>query len=54
MTNTGFIKGMSIGVVTGAAVGMVLAPRGRNSKKTAGKALRAAGEVLDNITGLWS
>jgi gas vesicle protein len=54
MTKTGFVKGMSIGVVTGAAIGMVFAPRGRNSKRTAGRALKAAGEVIDNITGMWS
>ncbi len=54
MTKTGFVKGMTIGVVTGAALGMVIAPRGKHSKSAAGKALKAAGEVIDNITGIWS
>lgn len=54
MTRTGFVKGMAIGVMTGAAIGMAMAPRGRNSKSAAGKALKAAGEVIDNITGIWS
>jgi gas vesicle protein len=54
MARTGFVKGMAIGVMTGAAIGMVLAPKGKNSKSAAGKALKAAGEVIDNITGIWS
>jgi hypothetical protein len=54
MTRTGFVKGMAIGVMTGAAIGMAMAPRGKNSKSAAGKALKAAGEVIDNITGMWS
>lgn len=54
MTKTGFVKGMAIGVMTGTAIGMVMAPKGRNSKSAAGKALKAAGEVIDNITGMWS
>lgn len=53
MTKTGFVKGMTIGVMTGAALGMVIAPRGKNSRSAAGKALKAAGEVIDNITGIW-
>lgn len=54
MTRTGFIKGMTIGVMAGAAFGVAMAPKGKNSKSAAGKALKAAGEVIDNITGMWS
>ncbi len=54
MTRTGFAKGMAIGVMTGAAIGIAMAPRGKNTKSAAGKALKAAGEVIDNITGIWS
>jgi len=54
MTKTGFVKGMAIGVMTGAAIGMAMVPKGRSSKSAAGKALKAAGEVIDNITGIWS
>ena len=54
MTRNGFAKGMAIGVMAGAAIGMVMAPKGKNSKSAAGKALKAAGEVIDNITGMWS
>ena len=52
--STGFVKGMSIGVITGAALGMIVAPRGKRGKIPAGKALKAAGEVIDSISGLWS
>jgi len=45
---------MSIGVITGAALGMIVAPRGKRGKSPAGKALKAAGEVIDSISGLWS
>lgn len=54
MTRNGFAKGMAIGVMAGAAIGMVMVPKGKNSKSAAGKALKAAGEVIDNITGMWS
>lgn len=54
MTRSGFVKGMAIGVMTGAAIGMAMVPKGRNTKSAAGKALKAAGEVIDNITGIWS
>ncbi len=54
MTRTGFVKGIAIGVMAGTAIGMVMAPKGKNSKSAAGKALKAAGEVIDNITGMWS
>jgi gas vesicle protein len=54
MARTGFVKGMAIGVMAGTAIGMVIAPKGKNSKSAAGKALKAAGEVIDNITGMWS
>lgn len=48
---TGFAKGVTIGIVTGAALGMALAPKGKNSKSAAGKVLKAAGEVVENISG---
>jgi len=51
---TGFIKGVSIGIVTGAALGMIVAPRGKNKKSAVGRALKAAGEIVDNVSGLWS
>jgi gas vesicle protein len=53
-TGSGFAKGIAVGVVAGAALGLVAAPRGRDAKRSAGRFLRAAGEVVENISGLWS
>lgn len=51
---TGFIKGMSVGIVAGAALGMIAAPRGKQKKSAVGRALKAAGDIVDNISGLWN
>ena len=50
MTNMTFIKGMGIGIATGVALGMAMAPKKRSSKNIAGKAIKAFGEVVDTIT----
>ena len=54
MTNSGFIRGMAIGVITGAAIGAAVMPKNRNYKKTTGRFLRTAGEIIENISGLWN
>ena len=51
MNNMDFIKGMSIGVIAGASVGMAIAPKKKNTKTFAGKALKAAGEIVENVSG---
>ena len=55
MTRTGFISGIAIGMAAGAAVGMMVKPKKKHcGKKTAAKALKAAGELVDNISGyMW-
>lgn len=46
-----FAKGMTMGVVTGAALGMVMAPRRKtNMKKAAGKAMKTMGQVMENFS----
>ena len=54
MTHTGFVKGLAIGVITGAAVGMIVTPKSKNAKKATGRFLRTAGEVIENFCGMWS
>ena len=54
MSTKGFVKGMAIGIVTGATVGMVVSPKTKHAKKNAGNFLRAAGEVIENISGMWA
>ena len=49
MQNTSFLKGMGMGLAIGASVGMALAPKRKNTN-VVGKALKAAGELAENIT----
>ncbi len=51
-TNMRFARGMVIGMIAGAAVGAALMPKKRNGKHYAGRALRAAGGVLDQISDI--
>ena len=53
MAHSGFVKGLAIGVVTGAAIGVIVTPKSKNVKKMTGRFLRTAGEVIDNISGMW-
>lgn len=49
--NTRFFRGMVVGVMAGAAMGAAFMPkRKKASKRYVGKALRATGEVLDQIS----
>jgi gas vesicle protein len=50
----GFIKGMAVGVLAGAAIGVAAAPRTKDAKRAAGRFLRSAGEIIENISGLWA
>ncbi len=52
MTRQQFWQGMGIGLMAGAVVGMTLQPRKRNAKMKdkAGKALRAVGDAVENIS----
>lgn len=46
-----FVKGMGLGVLTGAALGAVMAPKKkRNMKKAAGKAMKTMGQVMENLS----
>jgi gas vesicle protein len=44
-----FFKGMGLGIMVGSAVGMAFAPQ-KKHKNVVGKALKAAGELADNIS----
>lgn len=44
-----FIKGMGMGIVVGASIGMAFAPK-KKATNVVGKALKAAGELADNIS----
>jgi gas vesicle protein len=46
-----FLKGMGAGMVVGAALGMVVAPEKRGGKKRLSRMFRAAGDVIEDISG---
>ena len=44
-----FLKGIGMGVAIGASMGMLMAPK-KKVENVVGRALKAAGEIVDNIT----
>ena len=44
-----FAKGVGIGMVTGAALGMVLMPKKRSARTTAGRLIKTAGRILSDV-----
>ena len=53
MANTGFGKGLAIGIMAGAAIGMIATPKSKDAKRKTGRFLRTAGEIIDHISGIW-
>lgn len=55
MTGTGFMRGIAIGAAAGAVIGILAVPKKKYcGKRMVGKALKAAGELVDNISGsIW-
>ena len=49
MDSKSFLKGVGVGMAIGASMGMLMAPRKKGGNVIA-KALKAAGELADNIT----
>ena len=45
-----FLKGMGVGLVVGACVGMCIAPDKRKGKKMATKALRTLSDLVDEFS----
>ena len=50
MSNMDFIKGLGAGMVAGATIGMAIAPKRKNVKCLAGKALKTVGTIVENIS----
>ena len=51
MKTMDFLKGMGTGVMVGAALGMLVMPDKRGGKKRLSKMIRAAGDVIEDISG---
>jgi len=54
MSSNGFMKGVAIGLITGAAIGIIVVPKSKQCRRMTGRILRTAGDVIDNISGFWS
>ena len=53
MTNHGFVKGIAVGAVAGAVIGVLATPKSREAKRSAAKFLRTAGGIIEEVTSLW-
>ena len=51
MSNLNFLKGMGAGLMVGAAVGMLLSPEKKATRRRMGKMFRAAGDVIEDLSG---
>ena len=49
MDSTSFLTGVGMGMAIGASMGMLMAPK-KKGNNVIGRALKAAGELADNIT----
>ena len=49
MDSKSFLKGVGMGMAIGASMGMLMAPK-KKGDHVIGRALKAAGELADNIT----
>lgn len=50
MKNKELMRGIGIGIMAGTTIGMALSPRHRKSNSTAGRAIRAVGDVVENLS----
>ena len=53
MVNTGFIKGIALGIIAGTVIGCAVMPKTRGCKRATGKFLKTAGEIIESISGGW-
>ena len=51
MKTMDFLKGMGAGLMVGAALSMVIAPDKRSGKKRMSRIIRAAGDVIEDLSG---
>jgi len=51
MKNMNFIKGMGAGMMVGAALGMMLSPDMKSSRRKLSRMFRAAGDVIEDLSG---
>jgi gas vesicle protein len=51
MKESGFVMGMALGVMAGAALGTTMAPKKKCAvKKAAGKAMKTVGQAMEDLS----
>ena len=50
---SGVVKGVAVGVAVGTAIGIFTAPKTKNVRRTAGKFIRAASDIIDDVSDIW-
>ena len=50
MEHNHFMRGVGIGMIAGAVVGMIVSPGKKELKRTADRAVRAVGNAADNLS----
>ena len=50
MKHNRFLRGVGLGMLTGAVVGMMVSPGKKELKRTANKAVQAVGIAADNLS----
>lgn len=50
VNNMGFLKGMGVGLIVGACIGMSVAPDKKFRKRQVGRAMKAVGQVIEDIS----
>ena len=49
MNSMNFLKGMGAGLMVGTALGMMLSPDKKSSRRNLGKMFRAAGDMIEDF-----
>lgn len=49
----GFAKGVAVGIAAGTAIGIFTAPRTKNVRRAAGKFIRTASNIIDDVSDIW-
>ena len=50
MQSKTFLKGLGIGMAAGMAVALMAVPKKKGGKSMAGKAIKALGDIVDNVS----
>jgi len=49
----GFARGIAVGAVAAAAIGIITAPKTRHFRTAASKFIRTAGDIVEDVSNLW-